>query len=69
MINNKNEITSTYIMQNGKKVGYITLRVKLVTYVIDLHIFGVSGPVQTETTNDYYLALHKFTILKNKYSY
>ena len=65
----KHEITSEYIYQNGEKIGYITLSVKLLTYYIELHLFGVSGPVDTVTCGDYNLATHKIVIMRNKYSY
>jgi len=62
-------IDKTYIFQNGKRVGYILLRAKLCHYSIELYMIGVGNPAYIVTTDDYFLALHKVVIMRNKYSY
>ena len=57
------------IKQNGEKIGWICLHMKLASYQIDVHLFGISVPVETVIISDYFLALHKMRILENKYSY
>ena len=59
---------TSYIYSCGEKYGWIRLYVKNITYIIDVHLFGISCPVETVKTDDYSLALHKFTILENKYN-
>lgn len=64
----KETILTDYIYSCGEKYGWIRLSVCLVTYEIDVHLFGISNPVETVKTDDYNHALHVMNILKNKYN-
>ena len=62
------EIFSEYIYHNGEKYGFIRLEIALVTYYVNVYLFDISSPVETAKTGDYNYALHKFTIMRNKYN-
>ena len=68
-INNKRAIIEEYVYQNGEKIGYITLKAEKARYIIEFYLFCVSVPADIMVTDDYFNALHKFTIMRNKYSY
>lgn len=65
----KFSITS-YVWQKGEKAGYINLYMNSkANYQIDLHLFGISVPVESYITDNYSVALQKMQILENRYSY
>jgi hypothetical protein len=64
-----NSIIKTDIRQNGKRIGFIVLKMPLCNYKIELYLHGISKPVEIQETSDYYNALHIMRILENKYSY
>ena len=67
MINH--EIMSSYVYDKGEKYGWIRLVQVNAKYRVELHILGVSGPVDIRDCVDYYNALNVYTIFNNKYNH
>lgn len=58
-------IFSESVYQNGKYIGFIGLYAVLAHYEIIFFSYDLI-PIEKQHTSDYSLALHKFTIMKNK---
>ena len=57
------------IYQKKEKFGWIELKTDGLAYYVNLYVYGIRNSIESVKTSNYNYALHKFVIMKNKYSH